>query len=302
MKTKAIILSVALLLLIVGAVSATDISADMASTSATDDVADDLLRLDTPTASVEGAGSTTIDVQDSATYKEKNKEIIKDEKNTKKESQPVNVGDFELLNNTLTSDSFDDVMINITQNITLAGSITLNSGIKTLTINGNDFTINGDNQYRFLYIPSSMNVTINDIIITNCSAEMAGAIENYGYLTIMNANFINNTATGTAGGNLGGGAIYNDRRDLTIYNSYFTQNHATDYGGAIFNNAYGDVIINNTNFMQNNATRGGAIFNYLGDVFSYNSNFTQNNATQGGAIYNYWANAKCINSTFDMNS
>ncbi|MBR3212877.1 MAG: hypothetical protein IKF79_00025, partial [Methanosphaera sp.] len=79
----------------------------------------------------------------------------------------------------------EDVTININSNITLAASPWLNPNIKTLTINGNSYTINGDNKYRFLNIQSNQMVNINNITITNCHAQdCGGAIYNTGSGTL----------------------------------------------------------------------------------------------------------------------
>ena len=88
-------------------------------------------------------------------------------KNTKTEPTEVDIGNYDDLYNNLTSSDSDDVTINIQSNITLGGSTTVASAIKTLTINGNDFTINGNGQYQFLNIPSGTTVTLNNITITN---------------------------------------------------------------------------------------------------------------------------------------
>ena len=84
-----------------------------------------------------------------------------------KTATSTDINDYDTLHSTLTSDSSDDVTINIQANITLGGSITVNNAIKTLTINGNQYTINGTGQYQFLNITSGTTVTLNNITITN---------------------------------------------------------------------------------------------------------------------------------------
>ena len=92
--------------------------------------------------------------------------------NTKTETIIIN---YTTLHNTLTSPSSEDVTINIQSNITLNGTTTVNSTIKTLTINGNHHTING-NQKQFLKIQNGTTANINNITITNCTATEGGAI------------------------------------------------------------------------------------------------------------------------------
>ena len=100
------------------------------------------------------------------TTKEKQINKISTTQNTKT-ATPTDISEYTTLHNTLTSSASNDVTINIQSNITLGGSTTVDSAIKTLTINGNDFTINGNGQYQFLNIPTGTTVTINHITITN---------------------------------------------------------------------------------------------------------------------------------------
>ncbi|AWX32029.1 hypothetical protein AW729_02480 [Methanosphaera sp. BMS] len=132
-------------------------------------------------------------------------------------------------------------------------------------------------------------VNINNITITNCHAQdLGGAIYNErGNLTINNSNLTQNTATGQNNGY--GGAIYNNGGTLTITDSNLTQNNVTGQygvGGAIFNDYGGNLTITESNLTQNTATGqiegvGGAIYN-TGNLNITQSNLTQNNATGQG--------------------
>ena len=83
----------------------------------------------------------------------KNKTIKKtDSRNEgKTTSITYDVTTFNQLNSSLTSMDYDTVTLNINSNIDLENNITVCGDIKILTINGNDKTINGQNQYQFLY-------------------------------------------------------------------------------------------------------------------------------------------------------
>ena len=227
--------------------------------------------------------------------------------NTK--TDPISVSDYTTLHNTLRSTSSDVVTINIASDITLDGSTTVHSAIKTLTINGNNYTINGNQQYQFLNITSVTTTNINNITITNCTAPSGGAIYNQGHLTITNSTLTHNNATWSGGAIMGvgnsaitinnsnlthntaywGGAIHNIGGTLNINNSNLTHNNATYNGGAI-NNQYANMTLTQNNITLNTATHdGGAIYNYnYANMTLTQNNITHNNATHdGGAIHNY---------------
>ena len=110
-----------------------------------------------------------------------------------------------------------------------------------------------------------------------------------------------------------GGAIYNDKGFVRIYNSIFEENIATGsqdaYGGAIINDM-GELTILNSKFINNSVNgsyaSGGAIYDYSGILVIYNTTISDNmvNSTysMGGGICN-WAshNVFIINSTIDNN-
>lgn len=111
-----------------------------------------------------------------------------------------------------------------------------------------------------------------------------------------------------------GGAIYNDKGFVRIYNSIFEENTASGsqdaYGGAIINDM-GEMTILNSKFTNNfvNASygSGGAIYDYSGILVIYNTTISGNvvNSTysMGGGICN-WAshNVFIINSTIEANT
>ena len=76
------------------------------------------------------------------------------------------------------------------------------SATKNLIINGNGLTLDGKHEYQFIRIGSGLNLTLNNITITNYTAKNGGAVESYGNLTILNSKLTYNTATER------GGAIY----------------------------------------------------------------------------------------------
>jgi len=117
-------------------------------------------------------------------------------------------------------------------------------------------------------------VNIGTLNVTNCTfldnraiggiaivaPGRGGAILNVGTLTVSNCTFVANQAIGSIESLGEGGAITNDGASLTISDSTFTDNHATD-GGAIFNVTV--ATITNSTFSANQAAGiGGAVVNY----------------------------------------
>jgi hypothetical protein len=97
-------------------------------------------------------------------------------------------------------------------------------------------------------------------------------------VTIQNSAFINNAARI-------GGAIHNDNTlgTVSIYNSTFTGNDASDFGGAIVN-VNGALTLHNSFLFENTATFGSGIFNQ-DELSVQNSTLANNQAVvDGGGI------------------
>ncbi|KZX17210.1 beta strand repeat-containing protein [Methanobrevibacter filiformis] len=195
-----------------------------------------------------------------------------------------------------------------------------------------------------MYIGSTNNVNLINCIFTNNVAlhvkglVVGGAIyNNGGNLYIANSTFTSNIADSTLTDDLVarsyGGAIYNKGGSLRLENSIFTNNSARSgvkytnvesYGGAIYNTA-NNLNISNCNFTNNSAnitlnsayeylvyTYGGAIYNTGANLSINNSIFTSNIAlssgntfdsySYGGAVYNTGINLNVNNSKFTNNS
>ena len=178
---------------------------------------------------------------------------------------------------------------------------------KNMTITGEsqtDTIINGTGTNWIFHINSGIYVTINNLTLTNATANYGGAIyNNYGTVTVNDSTFTSNIVT-----NYYGGAIYNYYGTLTVNNSTFTSNTADNgnalinYGGAICNE-HGTLTVNNSTFTSNTADYGGAIYNYGGTVTVTDSTFTNNTANNyGGAIFNNDSTLTVNNSTFTSNT
>jgi len=179
--------------------------------------------------------------------------------------------------------------LNFTSNINATSSIG-SLGSFTLTLNGNNHTINGSSS-GFSLSSSAANYRFNSINLNNFLRTTGGAIYNsMGTITVNGCSFTGNRATS---GTTGGGAIYNTTTSTNnITNSTFNSNTATTSGGAIFAN--GNTEITGGSFNNNTAgTSGGAIFNNVGDsshnnkhLYLTNTDFTGNSSVNGGALYN----------------
>ena len=295
MKIKKIFLLFLFTLLFIGISFASDVSNDTISSVDTIDSVDEVIQ----------SSNTAIKEVDNTLTDKINKEEFKQDNTLKIDtSKTYTVNDFDTLHNTLTSEEYSTITLNINSDITLTDSTKVNKAIKTLNINGNGKTIDGNKSYQFLNISSYTTVTIKDITITNCYSENnGGAIYNKGNLTVTDSIFSNNKATGTKVIS-GGGAIFNDYANLTVADSTFSNNNVIDdyvYGGAILN-YYCFVTVCNSTFCNNTAQAGGAIYNDNCVITVCNSTFCNNPAMVGGALCNDYANLTVSNSIFNNNN
>ncbi len=142
---------------------------------------------------------------------------------------------------------------------------------KELTIDGNGYTLNGNNMIRLFDIKSDSVTIKNTIIINHFIAFNEDA---YDY------------ETGDIDYELvGGAAIYWKGDYGTILNSTFTNNNGEDAGGAIFWAGDKGKIINSTFTNNTAALQGGVIELYEADENNILGNtFIDNTGDYGGAI------------------
>ena len=141
---------------------------------------------------------------------------------------------------------------------------------RDVTILGNNHKIDANNLGGIFNVNSGYTLTLIGVTLINGNAENGGAVyNNGGTLTITNSYFINNTATQS------GGAIYNNGGTLNVIGSTFDGNDLTDRsvngwgGAAIYDNA-GTVLISTstiTNNLKDIVHRGGT-GQYTGDLSS----------------------------------
>jgi len=141
-------------------------------------------------------------------------------------------------------------------------------------------------------------------------------------LLLTNMTIANGGSGGATSAKFGGGAIWNDRGRVFVYNVTFSANYScspvpvcgsgSGHGGAIANGGY--LVVYNSTFVNNvSPEHGGAIFNfggeddagiaYNGEAIIVNSTFFGNRALslRGGAIANRDAYLTVVNSTIAGN-
>ncbi|WP_204104002.1 MULTISPECIES: DUF4347 domain-containing protein [Spirulina sp. CCY15215] len=171
-----------------------------------------------------------------------------------------------------------------------------------IIINGNDSIIRSSSSaseaFRLIYVDGTTSqskstmgdLTLNDITLENGNAnlEIVGGVA-------------------TVGGD-DGGAIFNDRGKVTIYNSTIRNNEALDEGGAIAN-FNGEVNINgstiNANKSLGTTTDGGVVENDGANakLIINSSTLSGNQGDQGGAIRNRnGGTVEVNNSTLTQNT
>jgi len=157
-------------------------------------------------------------------------------------------------------------------------------GLTAAELDGNDLT-------GLLLGSGGADLTVQNITFTDGSAVDGGAIASDGSLSVENSVFNSNTASNH------GGAIFNDGDgyDVQIVDSVFTDNTATNGGGAVY--GFG-VVIATSAFIENAAIAGGAVYGF--GVYSAESTFTSNVAEAGGAVFGGQYNASA-GSTFLQN-
>jgi predicted outer membrane repeat protein len=165
-------------------------------------------------------------------------------------------------------------------------------------------------KFSVLTVAEGANVTVSGLRLSNGATDVlggGGGVLNDGALTLKAV-----TVSGNRGNSCGGG-VYNDYGTLTVENSTFFGNSASE-GGAICNFGRrsepgspswqtGEVTIIDSTFSGNGASSGGAIHNNSGFMAVEGSTFSGNSAEQGGGILNRFTGVLTVtNSTFSGNT
>ena len=190
--------------------------------------------------------------------------------------------------------------INITAAGTTDGVITLSTALPfvttEMTINGNGYTLNGNDQFRIFQVWTG-DLTLNRLTLTKAriNGDAGGAIyvRPSSQLTLRDSTLIDNRSS------LGGAGIFAANGDVTIERTAFIDNigetlSAGNGGGAIIltdgSSPANPLTIRESAFIGNSGYEGGAIrtFGSIATIVIENSTFHDNtSAVAGGAIYHY---------------
>ena len=224
-----------------------------------------------------------------------------------------NVGTYAELTAAYTA-SVDGDIINITNNIVVTAQLTIG---KTLTINGNSFTISVpvpglDDMGRFNSSASGwrvfqLDVAGKSVIINNLTVKGGNVTSAGGAIYVssttakltMNSCTISNSRTT---GWVGAGAIYN--KGILFMNGCYIRRNAAEYGGALLNeNTSAKTYFESCTLVENRVTStsggGGAVENKLGAFMYFNNSTLSNNQSLivGGAVNNYNSTLYFVNSS-----
>ena len=144
---------------------------------------------------------------------------------------------------------------------------------KNITICGYSHSstiLNAKNISSIFNISPGANVKLINLTLINCHN---GVIRNFGNLSIISSDFLNND----------GSSIVCDNGNVKLLNCTFMNSNSND--GVIYNK-FGNVYCDNLNFFNNTGVKCSVISNYRGTVKVNNSRFKNNCAFLFGTVYN----------------
>lgn len=175
------------------------------------------------------------------------------------------------------------------------------NGANKHTISGHRVGATGETAPQLIKNTSTGGLTVENVHMTQGGGANGGAIGNTGELIINNSDFTKNTTQQPTGGggviaNTGkGGAIYNEKGNVTVNHSNFSDNgvYTDDDGNIIYIDDDGNVALPENGGKPSTTIMGGAIYNGKGTAENPNtltiqggSKFENNYAAMGGAVYN----------------
>ena len=162
----------------------------------------------------------------------------------------------------------------------------------TITINGNGYSISGDDQFRIFQVEYPGDLTLVNITLKKGRAPYGGAVMNTGTLTIKESTFRDNNAT------ISGGAVNSAQAMLTIERSAFINNSATN-GGAVFSSDFVASITNSTFSGNSGSVSGGGVEVQGGNMTIINSTIVGNS---GDGLHRVGGGLKLRNSLIANNT
>ena len=232
-----------------------------------------------------------VSAQDNATsnvvsVEETNEEVVSVENDDQVILGANNVGTFKDLANEITQSRS---VLNLTKNYQYSDRDSSISITKSLTINGNGYTIDGNKQVRIFDVAENVNVVLNNISFINGFINEdygnGGAIYNRGSLNVNNCSFVDCSAGYEEGY---GGAIYSkSKASLAVNNCIFMNTRSDDGGAGAITGA--DSVVN-CSFVgcHSGPYSGGAIGNYYNSLIVIGCSFVNcSTGAGGGAISSY---------------
>ena len=149
---------------------------------------------------------------------------------------------------------------------------------KKITINGNGYTINGNNEAR-VFIGNFDGTILNNITFINCfSLGYGGAIQYNGKISLTNCNFINCFSSGYAG------TIYLNNDNSSVTNCNFINCSSSSAGGAILSYGENNYLGSNNFINCTSGVNSGAIYSIGNNCTLFNSSFINCSSGSGGAM------------------
>ncbi|WP_130470526.1 DUF4347 domain-containing protein, partial [Candidatus Magnetaquicoccus inordinatus] len=182
------------------------------------------------------------------------------------------------LRNIITSAQTNGQADTISFDSSLSGTIYLQSVISITLTDGFSLTIDGGQRVT-LSGDAQQNDSTNYPTTLDTSNKQIFSIGSSSTVTLQNLTFTHGYATN-------GGAIY-DNGTLVVDSCVFDHNYATTAGGAILVNNNRSLTVSNSVFIYNKATDGGAIRTNPGSALNISSSLISNNTatSDGGGIY-----------------
>jgi CSLREA domain-containing protein len=202
----------------------------------------------------------------------------------------------------------DTIGFGVSGQIDLGSTLPAVASALTIDGSGQSVVVSGQGAVRVLEVNAGASLTLQTLTVADGDAANAGGILNGGALLVENSTLSHNDVAENGGVGAGiwntaegrltvtdssfsdngasergqGGGIYNDGEAL-VQNATFSGDGA-DTGGAILNAAAGRLAVSDSTFIGNSAMGGGAISNAAPSLSIANSSFVGNLATGGGAI------------------
>lgn len=196
--------------------------------------------------------------------------------------------------------------------ITLAENVTLEASLPTIesdiTIEGNDYTISGNEEYQIFWVEETGALTIQNATLADGRGVddddmfdqdllLGGAIANWGMLEVRDSIFTGNSADR-------GGAIGNWGQAIAIVNCVFNCDSGPCSGATIYSIGDANILIESSDFRDNNRgallSIGAAVVEIIDSTFTGSSisaiavegaeklrivdSVVANNNTQDGAV------------------